>query len=453
MPSYIELDKNASLPAASSAGKIVLGVNTSGALQLTNNNGTAIPVSGGDISSLSLTVNTDSIGPKVSFTKTNYGTETDVIIAGELEIARGNNGGIFNKAVEQSYNQNTGTPAGTAWNSKYIANNNGGEYGDSNLAGVPNRDYSPWVNAVNDGPPYAYFVDDLYFVMVFESQTLGAKYYLIKFTQWTQGNAGGGFAYDRWELFPKTTFTKANGGTDTDAISAGVVLARDSASNGMYNSVLESGPDQNAGLSPLNTEWNSQNTDSLYYGDFDLSNVRRRKYDIYANAIGGNMPDLDTSYIMHDKTTDLYWNVVFSTFGDYAGGKGEPSDAVTYTRTLIPIDNGITYPNGTFQTSANTQNVYNIDLGSVNGYYTITSAGTYMFANTDGYSVEIPKPAQFIGQTITLINIDGSSAFSLAGTPIYIAGESNIRNSLDKGGCITILSVGDTWRIINQMVG
>ena len=384
---------------------------------------------------------------KVSFTKTNYGTETDVIIAGELEIARGNNGGIFNKAVEQSYNQNNGTPAGPVWTSKYIANNNGGEYGDSNLAGVPNREYSSWANAVNGGPPYAYFVDDLYFIMRFDSETVGIKYYLIKFTQWTQGNAGGGFAYDRWELFPKTTFTKANGGTDTDAISVGVVLARDSASNGMYNSVVESGPDQNAGLSPLNTEWNSQNIDSLYYGDSDLSNVRHRKYDIYANAIGGNIPDIGTSYIMHDKTTDLYWNVVFSTFGDIAGGKGGSSDAVTYTRTLIPIDNGITYPNGTFQTSANTQNVY--DINGIN--YDINSAGTYTFANVSGISITIPNPAAFVGQTITLINVDTVNNLTLAGDTPVVAGTNTVVNEIVVGNCITIISLGGIWRIINMI--
>ena len=40
MPSYIELNKSATLPSASSAGVVVLGVNTEGELTVTDNNGT-----------------------------------------------------------------------------------------------------------------------------------------------------------------------------------------------------------------------------------------------------------------------------------------------------------------------------------------------------------------------------------------------------------------------------
>jgi hypothetical protein len=39
MPSYIELDKQASFPASSDVSKIILGINTNNVLQITNNNG------------------------------------------------------------------------------------------------------------------------------------------------------------------------------------------------------------------------------------------------------------------------------------------------------------------------------------------------------------------------------------------------------------------------------
>jgi len=46
MPSYIELDKQGSFPAASNVGKTILGVNSDGTLQLTNSNGASTNVSG-----------------------------------------------------------------------------------------------------------------------------------------------------------------------------------------------------------------------------------------------------------------------------------------------------------------------------------------------------------------------------------------------------------------------
>jgi hypothetical protein len=57
------------------------------------------------------------IGPLVEFTKTNFGSEVDVIIEGVLEITRGNNGPIYNSAVESSSNRNI-SPSGTLWNSR-----------------------------------------------------------------------------------------------------------------------------------------------------------------------------------------------------------------------------------------------------------------------------------------------------------------------------------------------
>jgi len=53
----------------------------------------------------------------VYFTKTNYGPEVDVIIEGRLEIKRGDNQGIYNKAVQNGWNGNG--PSGTEWNSVY----------------------------------------------------------------------------------------------------------------------------------------------------------------------------------------------------------------------------------------------------------------------------------------------------------------------------------------------
>jgi len=46
MPSYIELDKQSSFPASSNSGKVILGINNSNQLQVTNSSGQSIGVTG-----------------------------------------------------------------------------------------------------------------------------------------------------------------------------------------------------------------------------------------------------------------------------------------------------------------------------------------------------------------------------------------------------------------------
>jgi hypothetical protein len=62
------------------------------------------------------------IGETVNFVKNDYTSSVDIIISGSLEITRGNQNGIYNIAVEESY-VNGVSPAGTVWNSVYTAYN------------------------------------------------------------------------------------------------------------------------------------------------------------------------------------------------------------------------------------------------------------------------------------------------------------------------------------------
>lgn len=65
-------------------------------------------------------------GPVITFTKTNYGSEVDVIVPGVLEITRGNNNQIYNIAVEP--NAGGGSPQGTQWNSEYTTQLSGDNF-------------------------------------------------------------------------------------------------------------------------------------------------------------------------------------------------------------------------------------------------------------------------------------------------------------------------------------
>lgn len=133
-------------------------------------------------------------GDWVTFTKVNYATDVDVIIPGVLEITRGNNKGIYNAAVESSYDNNDYTsPANTEWNSQETDPTN---YGWLDVNNITTRIYDTWVEASDWNPPDN--VDNqVEFVM---RETTSGRYWQVQFLQWTQNAVGGGFSYKRREI-------------------------------------------------------------------------------------------------------------------------------------------------------------------------------------------------------------------------------------------------------------
>jgi hypothetical protein len=100
------------------------------------------------------------------------------------------------------------------------------------------------------------------------------NYYLINFTSWTQGNAGGGFSYTRQLITPEMdepviSFTKTNGGSQVDIIEPGVLEITRGNNNVIYNAALESSA--NSDISPEGTEW-SRNGMAGFYGIWDGDN-------------------------------------------------------------------------------------------------------------------------------------------------------------------------------------
>ena len=159
------------------------------------------------------------------------------------------------------------------------------------------------------------------------------------FTEWTDQNQGGGFAYDRWEIYPEVSFTKPDYQTSVvDKISDGVWLARND-NEPLYNAISETQSLQ--GLSPFNTRWNSVYTDSRsgYNGFSDLSNIENRVYTDFYNALNQQVGNyvIGTELVMHDLTTDLYWKFSF-----YSWTSGNNGGGFSYKRQVIPHDCGIT---------------------------------------------------------------------------------------------------------------
>lgn len=300
-----------------------------------------------------------SIGEKVSFRKesgTDPNTFKDVIIPGALEITRSNNGGgIYNIAVESSFNSLV-SPTNTEWNTQYV---DAANTSWASLWDVQNRTYDTWKNAV-EGPnsqasPPQYV--GMPAVMKYDDGNT-QRYWLIMFTEWGVGGYNEyGFAYDRWEILPAVEFIQPSAdNTNTpqviDIVSDGVHITRFYQGGGLYNTVTE--PYFQDGVSPANTKWNSSFIDSRtgYSGYTDLSNLESRVYSSFYNALAGAIGNniAGTELIMHDMTTDLYYKVDFTQWA--SGCDGDDLGSIQDSDITNP---GSGYPDG--------------------GYYNVTPTG------------------------------------------------------------------------------
>jgi hypothetical protein len=87
------------------------------------------------------------------------------------------------------------------------------------------------------------------------------QYWGIQFTQWTQNNNGGGFAYTRQLIENGSftgsviSFTNSNYGEEVDIISEGVLEITRANNGAIYNKALEN---ESNGYGPLGTLWNAE---------------------------------------------------------------------------------------------------------------------------------------------------------------------------------------------------
>jgi hypothetical protein len=146
---------------------------------------------------------TPTYGPEVTFTKTDYGDESDVIIPGVLDIYRGSAQGLYNKALESSYNRSV-SPSNTLWNrcSNFYYDGYSGycQSGDSNnwdnICNYTSRTYGVWYPYATNGNNTPSMVGK---EMIMKHVPTN-RYWLIKFTSWTPWGNGGGFSYTRKEI-------------------------------------------------------------------------------------------------------------------------------------------------------------------------------------------------------------------------------------------------------------
>lgn len=122
----------------------------------------------------------------LDFVKTDFADPMDQanwdIISLSVALTRGDNQGIFNVFTEVAYNEFA--PGGTLW---YF----GGTVQDVIDGVITLGDFDYWALAHGGSPPSTLGVDG---VMYIQAEDI---YVDIRFTQWTTGDAGGGFAYTR----------------------------------------------------------------------------------------------------------------------------------------------------------------------------------------------------------------------------------------------------------------
>jgi len=128
----------------------------------------------------------NTLSGNILFTKSNGGSEIDVIIPGVLEINRTSSQGIYNTITEGSWNGST--PGDTEWNSIYTQSNNGERFaynkiGNNFYNNVIGSDfgfggYQPQGNVINDN---------------FENNTIGQFMYNNQIMNYFQNNTIGDY--------------------------------------------------------------------------------------------------------------------------------------------------------------------------------------------------------------------------------------------------------------------
>lgn len=371
-----------------------------------------------------------SVGPKVSFVKpndANYEFVKDVIIPGELEITRGNIRGIYNIALESSYNDtNYISPLNTYWFSQYT---------DENvpvnplapLTEIPNRNYGNWRNAVDANPPASVGMP---VIMKWDNGSDAPRYWVVEFTEWGVGSDNNNFGYTRYELFLSVNVEQPSSSNPNqpqiiDIVSPGVHLAREYSGGGLYNIVSENQYDD---LSPKDTRWNSQYTDSRtgYSGFSDLSNVESRIYSNFQDALDGSIGSnvLNTDLVMHDLTTDLYYKVVFDSWAQ-GNGSGGPGGVTAYTI----LNSGSGYPDGfyilngvdgngtgiSFNVTVTGGTITNVDSVNSRGQnYLVGDIITFPYVQTDLFTIQVDEVFSMGGFAYTRTVIPQSCAIKFA---------------------------------------
>jgi hypothetical protein len=264
-------------------------------------------------------------GTPVSFTKSEE-TPTDEIEE-NLILARGNQGAIYNEALEQEYDRDTYlSPLGTLWNSD----------GWGDLNSLNTREYTTFRSALNGR--VGNNILDAELVMW---DTQNNKYYKFEFSQWGEGSGSSAFAYTRTLINNPNLFVKTDYGSEVDEISEGLHITRGN-NQSLFNPLVDEGWDSD--VTPTNSLWNFDGWD-------DLSNTTSREYLSLDDAFDNGYANIPGSKaIMKDTTTNKYWAIQFLTWTQNNNGGG--FSYLRYELDITKLNEGIKFADGSVLKSA-----------------------------------------------------------------------------------------------------
>jgi hypothetical protein len=295
--------------------------------------------------------NGNYIGDTVTFTKTNGGSEVDVIVEGVLEITRDNNNVIYNVAVEEEPDNDV-SPADTEWNSIFTEvtdvydftdnliqndfqnNNFDGGFGD-NIVG----------NNFNGNDIRAYFNDNT----VGNDNTSNEVY-----LEFYNNKIGNDFSNNNINI----DFYDNKIGNDFNNNTTMFIFENNTIGN----------------------NFNDNSIDSQLSGWNDLSNVAVRNYEVWRNSLNGNVGNyiLDRPLVMKITSTGQYFKIIFTKWTQGPGG------GFQYERTEIdssgqPIGEPVIFTKENYSDDVDVivEGVVEITRGNQNGIYNVATEGTY----------------------------------------------------------------------------
>ncbi len=274
-----------------------------------------------------------SLGEEIAFEKIDYdesNTAIDFIDDG-VALTRANQNYLYNPLQEESVDRDV-SPIGTLWNRN----------GWGNLSNFRDREYVTFDEAFDGNLTE---ITDYEIIM---HDTVNNKYYTFKFSSWTQGQNGGGFAYTRQEIIDPNFFQKSDYGSEIDVFveddgdGSGIGITRGN-NQGIFNPYREGG--WNSSESPAGTLWNRD-------GWTNLADIETRTYqnfyDIFDGNLGNKIPQ--TELIMYIPEIEKYYAIKFISWTQ--GNAGGGFSYLRYELDLAQLQEGILFADGTRQKTA-----------------------------------------------------------------------------------------------------
>lgn len=225
--------------------------------------------------------NGNTTGSTVVFTKTNYGSEVDVLVPGVVELTRDSQGGLYNTITDTPpFNNQWPGPGDTEWNSIYTQSNNGERFAYNKIGNNFRNNIIGSDFGYGGGDPYGNIINDN-----FENNTIGQyAYNNVIGNEFKDNTVGDNFEYNTIENdFKNNTIGDSFGGNDIE-------------------------------------NYFNDNTIGISFGGNDIENI------FSGNSIGNGFigNDIENFFVGNTVVDGFEGNEIGNYFGNNGSGPGSP---------------------------------------------------------------------------------------------------------------------------------